>query len=126
MTDELGQQRQLRKQLWGKRDQTEQAGDIQGAFNAAPRIVTKTFIAAYTEPMVIGGITEQPENIILTRVVTTYRSEIPVLCGSMCHFAWKPELGGAQITSIDGLTPAPGVTYEFTFWLTFPAASRRT
>ena len=112
---------QLRKQLFEKLDLGEHARDVQQLFDLVPRMFTKTTESAYTQPMVLGGFDEQPESIELVRIIDLNAQETPVACGSMVHYVWKPQRGGAQITSIDGLTPSPSTKYRFTFRLTFPA-----
>jgi len=114
---------QLRKQLFDQRDLGDHARDTQGSLDQIPRMMTKRFDEFYKEPMVLASPIEglEPESIELTRVVNLSAAETPVLCGSMIHYAWKPQLGGAVVTSIDGLTPSTTVKYRFTFRFTFTA-----
>jgi len=120
----LNRNTQLRKQLFDAKDLGEHARDAQHAFDSQSRSVTKTIEAFYTEPMVLGVGSEEPENIELARIINLNAQETPVSCGSMVHYNWKPELGGAQITSIDGLTPSVTTKYRFKFRVWFPARSQ--
>lgn len=114
---------QLRKQLFDKQDLGDHARDTQGSFDQLPRFITKRFDEFYKEPMVLASPIEglEPESIELTRVINLNAAETPVLCGQMVHYAWKPQQGGAVVTSIDGLTPSSTVRYRFTFRFTFTA-----
>lgn len=93
----------------------------QNALMSMPRFVSMTLDSVYSEPMPLNVGAEQPESIELTRIQNTLSLEIPVLCGSMVHWSFRPDLGGAQILSIDGLSPGSGITYRFTFRITYKA-----
>ena len=114
---------QLRKQLFDKRDLGEHARDTQGAFDTIPRFVPKTLEAYYTEPMALGSpiANIEPDSIRLERIVNLNQPETPVLCGSMVHYNWKPQNGGAIVTSIDGLTPSTSIKYRFKFEFKYAA-----
>lgn len=114
---------QLRKQLFPKQDLGDHARDVQGALDTIPRFVDRTLEAFYTEPMALGSpiAGKQPQSIELTRITSLSTPETPVLCGSMVHFVWKPQNAGAQVTSIDGLTPSTAVKYRFVFRFTYAA-----
>lgn len=93
----------------------------QGVFSSMPRFETQTFDSAYVEPMALNVAGEEPQAIELVRITNLLAPESPVLCGSMCHWVFRPDLGGALILSIDGLTSAPGSRYRFVFRITYKA-----
>jgi len=80
----------------------------------------------YSEPMVLGAVSSNPSAIEAIRVVDlSGNQEAPVIgAGGVAHFAWKPQLGGAVINSINGMTVAAngGKSYRFTFRVTYAAA----
>jgi hypothetical protein len=92
----------------------------QNALMSQPRFVTMTLDSVYSEPMPLNVGAEQPESIELTRILNLSSQELPVLCGQMCHWVYRPDLGGAQLTSIDGLTPS-ALICRFTFRITYKA-----
>jgi hypothetical protein len=114
---------QLRKQIFDKQDLGEHARDTQRSFDTIPRFISKKLEAYYTEPMALGSpiANIEPEDIELRRITSLVSSETPVLCGSMVHFNWKPQNGGAIVTSIDGLSPSTTTKYRFVFRFTYPA-----
>jgi hypothetical protein len=114
---------QLRKQLFDKQDLGDHARDTQGALNSIPRYFTKKLDAYYTEPMALGSPVAniEPQSIRLERITNIAIPETPVLCGEMVHYNWKPQNGGAIVTSIDGLTPSTTVKYRFVFEFKYAA-----
>lgn len=114
---------QLRKQIFDKPDLAEHARDTQRALSSIPRFLSKTLEAFYTEPMAIGSpIADiEPDSIELVRITSLVTPEKPVLCGDMVHYVWKPQNGGALVTSIDGLTPSTSIKYRFRFRFEYAA-----
>lgn len=114
---------QLRKQIFTKQDLGDHARDTQHAFDTIPQFLTKQLDAFYTEPMALGSPVPnvEPESIELTRITSLVKPETPVLCGSMVHYTWKPQNGGAVVTSIDGLSPSTSIKYRFNFRFTYTA-----
>lgn len=94
---------------------------VQQVLMSQPRFATTSFEGFYTEPLVLNVGAEQPESIELTRITNKLAPDSPVTCGSMVHWSFRPDLGGAQILSIDGLSPLSGITYRFTFRITYKA-----
>lgn len=92
----------------------------QQAMMSMPRFVNLEFVSAYVEPLAVP-VQETPLCIELVRVVNTRQPSVPLLCGSMCHWAYQPLLGGALIYSIDGLTSDASTLYSFTFRITYKA-----
>ena len=113
----------IRHQLAREASLGESLRDAQSSLDIVPLIVLRRVEMPYAEPMVLGGMDRSPE-FIEARVVDLDAPEAPVNCGSLCHFVWKPAQGGAQITSIDGMSVAAnsGKKYRFTFRLTFAPA----
>lgn len=109
---------QLRKQLFSNREQGEHARDVQRALDSQSYSFDKKLEAFYTEPMILACGNEEPADIELVRIINLNAQETPVLCGRAVHFVWKPQLGGASITSIDGLSPSQTVKYRMTFRIT--------
>jgi hypothetical protein len=120
-------QRRIRNQL--SRDVTlgEQFRDAQQSLDAIPTIVHRKLEVQYTEPLVLGGFSQQPDGIEVLRVIDLNAQETPLSCGGLAHFVWKPDKGGAHITSIDGMSVAAngGKKYRFTFRLSFTPAGGR-
>jgi hypothetical protein len=114
---------QLRKQIFPKQDLGDHARDTQRSFDTIPRVIEKTLDAYYTEPMALGSpiANIKPSSIKLTHIESLVTPETPVLCGGMVHFNWKPQNGGAIVTSIDGLTPSTSTKYRFVFEFSYPA-----
>lgn len=109
----------LRRQVWPTRGEKEQAGDIQQALDQAPLVQLRTIEAFYKEPLALGQLRREPAGIELLRILSLVAPEQAVICSSCCSFVWKPQLGGCQILSINGLTPSTTIKYRFTFRLTF-------
>jgi hypothetical protein len=112
----------LRKMVWSNRDVGELARDVQDVLDTIPRVIHRTFEGLYTEPMLLGNLSEKPDAIELIHIESLVATETPVLCGSLVHFVWKPQSGGVRITSIDGLTPSTTIKYRFVFRLSFASA----
>lgn len=93
---------------------------VQQVFMSMPRFVTVTFDNAYVEPLVLA-VESEPVSIELVRIINLQSTDVPVLCGSMCHFTYLPAQGGALIRSIDGLTSDGIARYRFTFRITYKA-----
>ncbi len=104
-------------------DQTvgDLARDLQKIFDLINPVAYKTFTTFYTEPMTLGVFVEAPLSIELVRITPVVQTELPVKCGGLCHYVYKPQKGGAIITSIDGLSPLPRAEYNFVFKITFEA-----
>jgi hypothetical protein len=121
-------QPRIRHQLGRDVTLGEQMRDAQKGLDVIPVTVLRKLQMRYTEPLVLGGFERSPEAIEALRVVSMADQENALLCGGMCHFAWRPNKGGAQITSIDGMSIAAngGKDYRFTFRITFePTAGGR-
>lgn len=116
-------QRRIRHQLSRDAVLGEQFRDTQQSLDAIPSTVLRRITTLYAEPLVLGSFSQEPEGIELLRIVDLSAQEKPVTCGSLCHFVWRPLLGGAQITSVDGMSIAAngGKKYRFTFRITFAA-----
>lgn len=114
---------QLRKQIFDKQDLGEHARDVQQSLDTVARFVPKELETFYTEPMALGSpiANIEPKCIKLTRIVSLVKPETPVLCGELVHFNWKPQNGGAIVTSIDGLTPSTSIKYRMRFEFEYPA-----
>jgi|SRR3982750_82488 len=112
----------LRRQVWPDRGQKEQAGDIQQALDRMPLVVLRTLESFYSEPLVIGQLTREPAGVELLRIISLVTPEQAVICSCNCSYVWKPQLGGLQILSINGLRPSTTIKYRMTFRLTFQAA----
>lgn len=114
---------QLRKVLFADRNEGESARDTQQSLDTVARRITKRFDTFYTEPLTIGSplVNQQPEAIVLVRILNLNAPEQPVLCGSMVHWVWKPQNGGAVVTSIDGLSPSTSIKYRFYFEFSYTA-----
>jgi len=114
---------QLRKQIFDKQDLGEHARDVQQSLDTVARFVPKELETFYTEPMALGSpiANIEPKSIKLTRIVSLVKPETPVLCGELVHFNWKPQNGGAIVTSIDGLTPSTSIKYRMRFEFEYPA-----
>lgn len=115
--------RQLRYPLSRDTEQGERARDIQGALDTIPVVFLRTVETTYSEPLTIGTLPSRPEGVELLNIVDQNGTLMPVLCGSLCAFEWKPDNGGAQVTSIDGMSVGlnGGKRYRFTFRITYKA-----
>lgn len=111
----------LRRQVWPTRGEKEQAGDIQQGFDRAPLVLLRTVEEYYKEPFVIGQLTREPAMVEAGRIVSLVAPEQAVIHSLACSYVWKPQLGGIQILSVNGLTPSTSIKYRFTFRLTFEA-----
>lgn len=109
----------LRRQVWPSRGAKEQAGDIQVALDRIPLTLLRTFEDFYSEPLVIGQLVREPAGVELLRIISLVAPETAVITSSNCSYVWKPQLGGIQILSINGLAPSTTIKYRFTFRLTF-------
>lgn len=93
----------------------------QQIFMSQPRIQYLEVEGAYTEPMIIGVGPLKPLSIVLETLSDSRAPAAPCLSGGMVYWQYKPTLGGAEISSIDGLTPLTGARYSFVFRITFRA-----
>ena len=97
---------------------------MQGAFDTIPHVVLRKMELTYSEPMTLK-LRQRPEGIEVLRVVSLVANqEIPVKCGTAVHYVWRPDVAGAQITSIDGMSMAlnGAKQYRFTFRITYEGA----
>src|SRR4249919_783581 len=122
MTSVITNDPKLRRNVWPDRGQKEQSGDIQQALDRMPLVVLRTLEEYYSEPLVVGQIIREPAGVECLRVISLAAPEQAVITSTGCSFVWKPQLGGLQVLSINGLTPSTTVKYRFTFRLTFEAA----
>lgn len=99
----------------------EQFRDAQSSLDVVPLTLLRRIEMVYSEPMVLGALTEQPESIEAIRVIDLTSQETVQLNGGLAWFIWRPDRGGAVIHSIDGMSVAAngGRKYRFTFRLTF-------
>ena len=111
----------LRQQLLQDQALGDIARDVQKVFDLLNPVTYKKFREYYTEPMVLGVFSEAPLSIELVRIATVTQPELPVRCGGLVHFVYKPQRGGAIITNIDGLSPVVRTQYDFVFKVTFEA-----
>jgi len=111
----------LRRQLLEDQAMGELARDTQRVFDLINPVIYKEFREYYKEPMVLGVFSEAPLCIEMVRITSVVQAEIPVPCGGLVHYVYKPAKGGAIITSIDGLSPTPRTEYDFVFKITFKA-----
>ena len=98
------------------------ARDSQEIFNKIPVQIHRVVEALYSEPMVIGALKEEPYEIKLSRLVNLFAPETAVTaCTGFVHWIWKPQLGGAQIQNITGLSVAThGQTrFRFSYRITY-------
>lgn len=112
----------IRYQLQGNPELAETFRDVQRAFDSQPTVLLRRFDAQFTLPLVIGNLTDEPDEIRLGRIIDLTSQESPVTaCSGMCHFVWRPDRGGAQITAISGLTLGVngGKLYRYTFELVY-------
>jgi hypothetical protein len=108
----------LPKLIFGK-DHDELANharNVQELFNKVPVIEHRTIEALYDEPMTLQAA-EEPFSIELVRIANVFALEQPVTaCNAMVHYVWRPNLGGAQITNIGGMSVATNGTTKYRFY----------
>lgn len=111
----------IRYQLTKNPELGESFRDVQRAFDAIPQVMLRKIETEYTVPLVLGNLDNEPDAIELIRIIDLNSQESPVGCGSLCHYVWRPDKGGAQIMAIDGLTLAAngGKKYRYTFRITY-------
>lgn len=104
----------LTNQLFDKTNDMlgKHARDVQLAFNQIPVTEQRILDSKYIEPLALACV-EEPFAIELVRIASLTQPQIPVRCGGMVHFFWDG--ASAQITSIDGLSPADSLALEFRF-----------
>lgn len=118
---------QLRKRLF-KPEQDElgdHARDVQDIMNKVPVVEHRVIETTYGEPMTLQA-KEEPFCIELVRIQNLRAPETPVLaCYGFVHYVWRPQLGGAQITNIGGLSVASnaGTPYRFSYRITYRMVS---
>lgn len=114
----------LRNQLLQDQNLGELARDVQRVLNLINPVSYRKFRTFYKEPMTLGVFSEPPLCIEMVRISAVNKPELPVRCGGMVHYVYKPIKGGAIITSIDGLTAVgTPIEYDFVFRVTFEASS---
>jgi hypothetical protein len=113
---------QLRRQSHDDKALGDLSRDTQGAFGRFLPQEIRVIEEFYKEPMTLGQFASEPTGIELLRVINLYAPEVPVKCGSLVHYTFKPLQGGAVITSIDGLSmPINGTQrMRFVFRITYP------
>ena len=107
----------LRKLLFKDSDLGEHARDVQRLFDQVPDCEYRTFQGTYVVGMILGSLATSPRCIELVRCVGQNPST-PTGHGTAVEWVWRPELGGCQITKIDGLTASASTQYVFTFRVT--------
>lgn len=101
------------------------ARDTQEIFDKIAVVDRRTLEQLYAEPMVIGGLREEPFEIRLARITNLFAPETAVTaCTGFVHWLWKPQIGGAQLLNITGLTVAThGQTrFKFSFRIEYRTA----
>lgn len=117
-----GRTQQLRRQTYQTQEVGQLARDTQAAFQRFVPQELRTVEDLYREPMTLGQLTAEPAGIELIRIVSLTAPATPVKSGSMVHFVFRPENGGAVITSIDGLSTVVNTArYRFVFRITYGA-----
>lgn len=92
------------------------ARDVQELFNGVPIVELRTIESLYAEPMTLTAA-EEPFCIELVRIANTLALEQPVsACFGMVHYVWRPQLGGAQITRIGGMSVGTNGTTKYRFY----------
>jgi hypothetical protein len=112
----------IRQQLLKDPDLAEQFRDVQRALDSIPTVLIRKIEVDYQEPLVIGNLTNEPDAIECIRLIDLLSQETTVLgAGGVCHYVWRPDRGGAQIMSINGMSVAAngGKRYRFTFRITY-------
>lgn len=113
--------RRIRQQVSTDVGLGEQFRDAQQGQDVVPLTLLRRVTMNYTEPLAIGAMKQAPEGIEAMRVIDLSSQEAVLLAGSFCNFVWRPNKGGAVVTSIDGMSIAAngGRRYRFTFRLTY-------
>lgn len=111
----------IRRQFLGDAATGENFRDVQGHIDSQHRVTIRVVENIYNEPMTLGNLVAPPDAIELIRIIDLSAQETPVKCGSLVHFVWAPQQGGARVTSIDGLSQTlnGGKRYRFTFRFTY-------
>ena len=92
------------------------ARDVQTILDGIPVEEQREVEALYAEPMTMGALKEEPFSIKLERIVNLFAPETPVTaCTGFVHWIWKPQVGGAQIQSITGMSVATHGQTKFRF-----------
>lgn len=92
------------------------ARDVQEIFDGIPIVELRTVEALYAEPMTLVAA-EEPFSIELVRIANVFALEQPVsACFGMVHYVWRPQLGGAQITRIGGMSVGTNGTTKYRFY----------
>jgi hypothetical protein len=116
-----GNQPRIRNQLAKNVTLGEQFRDAQKGLDVIPITAMRKTEMAYSEPMVLGNLSRQPDAIEVIRVIDLQNQERSIPAGGLCHFVWLPDKGGANIGSVDGMSVASngGRKYRFTIRLTY-------
>lgn len=94
----------------------QHARDVQEIFDGIPIVELRTIEALYAEPMTLTAA-EEPFCIELVRIASTLALEQPVsACFGMVHYVWRPQLGGAQIMKIGGMSVGTNGTTKYRFF----------
>lgn len=111
----------IRYQLTKNPELGESFRDVQRAFDAIPQVMLRKVEVEFSSVLVLGNMDNEPDGIELLRIIDLSAPEKPVGCGSLCHYVWRPDKGGALIYAIDGMTLAAngGKKYRFTFRITY-------
>jgi hypothetical protein len=98
------------------------ARDAQSILSRIPVTEHRTVEEFYHEPIVMGGMREEPFCIECVRIVNLLNAQTNVTeCTGFVNFTWLPNNGGAFIQNIGGLTVAAngGTKYRFYFRITY-------
>lgn len=96
--------------------------DAQSIFQRIPVTEHRTVDEFYKEPLVMGGLKEEPFCIECVRIANLLNAQTNVpACTGFVNFIWKPNNGGAFIQNIGGLTVATNgsTKYRFYFRITY-------
>ena len=92
------------------------ARDVQDIFDKIPVVDHRIVEDFYKEPMTLSAA-EEPYCIELVRIANMFAPEQPVSASyGFVHFVWRPQLGGAQITKIGGMSVATNGTTKYRFY----------
>lgn len=92
------------------------ARDVQEIFNKMPVAEHRVIEDFYGEPMVLQA-PEEPFCIELVRIANVGALDTPVTaCNGMVHYLWRPDIGGAQIKNIGGMSVATNGTTKYRFY----------